>query len=179
MCDTEVVHNFLLMTFGSKVEVQSQFKKNIFQPLPIKSYHGISNRGTILRSTSRTLTTSKIASRQEKSWHDFVKKNLSCSLVPKSRHGTKIVARLGKKFWKYMTVTTKSRHGKTQPWRDFLPAYKKPSTFITAIVPFSYCYSAKISPEIQTTKFTKFKPTSNILNHHQHQIHLTFFIPKP
>jgi len=173
----KLYHNFLLMTFVSRWK-SSRNIKITFSP---SAY--------------------KIVPRYSKSWHDFEVNEQDFDHHQNRVTPRKIVARFLQKFWvalwypnrvttlkswhdlvkilKKMTVTTKSRHGKTQPWRDFLHAYKNPALFITAHRFFSYCYSAKFFPEIQPTKFTHFKPNSNLLNHHQHQIHLTFFIPKP
>ena len=110
----KLYHNFLLMTFVSRWKssrnIKITFSASAYKIVPRcqKSWHDFEVNEQDFDHQQNRVTPRKIVAR-------FCRKILSCSLVPKSCHGPKIVAQFGKNFEKKMTVTTKSRHGKTQP----------------------------------------------------------------
>ena len=146
-------HNYLLKILDYKRKVKFNKNKNIYSAIKIVTRYW--NRATILKSNILNFDLSK-------SRHASINRDTIFFTIFKFASATKITLRhkncdtILVEFSKNITVTLKSRHGKTQPWPDFARAYKYPTSFKNFPHPFSYCYSAKFFHETLTTDSTSF-----------------------
>jgi len=150
-CDTTISSKFLI----TKERWSSAKKNQFFFILPSKPWHGTEIVTRFWCQTFSTLTfqnrvtPAKIVTRFASQFSNFL-------LPPKSRYATQIASRFWWIFQKNISVTLKSRHGKTQPWRDFARAYKYPTSFKNFPHPFFLLLLCPIFPWNPNHKFYLF-----------------------